>query len=104
MVNRAIDNKKKVCAIGTSTLRAIESSVSTTNRLLPMEGWTEKFIFPPFDFKIASSLVTNFHAPKSPFYISAAAFGGLELIKHAYQVAIKEKYRFMDYGDVMMII
>lgn len=103
-VNKAISKKKKVCATGTSTLRAIESSVSTTNKLLPMEGWTERFIFPPYDFKIANSLITNFHAPKTPFYIAAAAFGGLELIRHAYAEAIKEKYRFLDYGDVMLII
>lgn len=103
-VNKAILDKKKVCAIGTSTLRAIESSVSTLSQLLPIEGWTEKFIFPPYDFKIANSLVTNFHSPKSPFFIAVTAFGGLELIKHAYQVAIKEEYRFMDYGDVMLIV
>jgi len=87
-----------------STLRAIESSVSTTNHILPIEAWTEKFIFPPFDFKIANRLVTNFHAPKSPFFISVSAFGGYDLIKHAYDVAIKEKYRFLDYGDVMLIL
>lgn len=104
IVNKSIDNKKNICSIGTSTLRAIESSVSTTNHLLPIAGWTEKFIFPPFNFKIATSLVTNLHAPKSPFFISVCAFGGFDLIKHAYQVAIQEKYRFLDYGDVMLII
>jgi S-adenosylmethionine:tRNA ribosyltransferase-isomerase len=103
-VNKVIANRKKVCAVGTTTLRAVESSVSTSNKLIPIEGWTEKFIFPPYDFKIINALITNFHAPKSPFYIAAAAFGGLELIREAYKIAIKEKYRFMDYGDVMLII
>ncbi|MEA3494799.1 MAG: tRNA preQ1(34) S-adenosylmethionine ribosyltransferase-isomerase QueA [Bacteroidota bacterium] len=104
IINQAIKKNKRICAIGTTTLRAVESSVSTTNQLLPVEGWTEKFIFPPYDFKIANSLISNFHAPKSPFYISAMAFGGMKLIKEAYNIAIKEKYRFMDYGDVMLII
>ncbi|MBT4339075.1 MAG: S-adenosylmethionine:tRNA ribosyltransferase-isomerase, partial [Bacteroidetes bacterium] len=104
IVNQGIQNKKRICAIGTSTLRAIESSVSTLSELLPIEGWTEKFIYPQYDFKIANALVTNFHAPKTPFYIATTAFGGLELIKKAYQVAIKENYKFLDYGDVMLII
>jgi S-adenosylmethionine:tRNA ribosyltransferase-isomerase len=103
-VNEAITNKKNVCAIGTSTLRAIESSFSTNNHLLPTEGWTERFIFPPYKFKIASCLVSNFHAPKSPFFISVAAFCGKKLIDEAYNIAIKEKYRFLDYGDVMLIL
>jgi S-adenosylmethionine:tRNA ribosyltransferase-isomerase len=103
-VNKSIANRKKVCAVGTTTIRAVESSVSTMNRLIPIEGWTEKFIFPPYDFKIINSLVTNFHSPKSPFYIATAAFGGLELVREAYKLAVKEKYRFMDYGDVMLII
>jgi len=103
-VNNSINVRKKVCAVGTSTLRAIESSVSTTSRLLPIEGWTEKFLFPPYDFQIANSLITNFHAPKTPFFISVAAFGGLDIIQSAYKVAIEEKYRFMDYGDVMLVI
>jgi S-adenosylmethionine:tRNA ribosyltransferase-isomerase len=72
--------------------------------LLPIEGWTEKFLFPPYDFQIANSLITNFHAPKTPFFISVASFGGLDLIQSAYKTAIDEKYRFMDYGDVMLVI
>ncbi|MBC8342592.1 MAG: tRNA preQ1(34) S-adenosylmethionine ribosyltransferase-isomerase QueA [Bacteroidetes bacterium] len=104
IVNKGIRNKKRICSIGTSTLRAIESSVSTLNELLPIEGWTEKFIYPPYNFKIANALVTNFHAPKTPFYIAVTAFGGLELIKHAYNVAVKEEYKFLDYGDVMLLI
>ena len=104
IVNAGIRQKKRICAIGTSTLRAIESSVSTQNELLATEGWTEKFIYPPYDFRIANALVTNFHQPKSPFFIAVAAFAGLDLLKEAYQAAIEEKYRFLDYGDVMLII
>jgi S-adenosylmethionine:tRNA ribosyltransferase-isomerase len=103
-INNSINNKRKVCAVGTTTLRALESSVSTNSKVLPIEGWTEKFIYPPYDFRIANSLVSNFHAPKTPFFIAVAAFGGLDLILNAYRTAIEEKYRFMDYGDVMLII
>jgi len=104
IINQAKRNKNRVCAVGTSTLRAIESSVSTQNELLPMEGWSEKFIYPPYNFRIANCLVTNFHLPQSPFFIAASAFGGLELIREVYDIAIKERYRFLDYGDVMLII
>ncbi|MDX5346414.1 MAG: tRNA preQ1(34) S-adenosylmethionine ribosyltransferase-isomerase QueA [Hymenobacteraceae bacterium] len=104
MVNRALDNKKRVCSIGTTTMRALESSVSASNRLKPNEGWTDKFIFPPYDFKIANALLTNFHMPESTLLMMAAAFGGYELIMEAYQQAVKEKYRFFSYGDVMLIL
>lgn len=104
VVNAGIRQKKRICAVGTSTLRAIESSVSTQNEILATEGWTEKFIYPPYDFKIANALITNFHLPKSPFYIAVASFADIDLIKKAYQIAIEEKYRFLDYGDVMLII
>ena len=104
IINNGIRNKKRICAVGTSTLRAIESSVSTQKEILATEGWTEKFIFPPYEFKIANALITNFHAPKSPFYIAVAAFTGLDLLKSAYDIALKEKYRFHDYGDVMLIL
>lgn len=104
LVNEVLDNKKKVCAIGTTVLRALESSVSANGRLKPNEGWTDKFIFPPYEFKIVKSLVTNFHLPESTLLMNAAAFGGFDLIMEAYQVAIKEKYRFFSYGDAMLII
>lgn len=104
LVNGVLDNKKKVCAIGTTVLRALESSVSANGRLKPNEGWTDKFIFPPYEFKIVKSLVTNFHLPESTLLMNAAAFGGFDLIMEAYQVAIKEKYRFFSYGDAMLII
>ncbi|MBK0403176.1 tRNA preQ1(34) S-adenosylmethionine ribosyltransferase-isomerase QueA [Adhaeribacter sp. BT258] len=104
MVNNALDNKKRVCAIGTTSMRAMESSVSANNRLKPNEGWTDKFIFPPYDFKIANSLLTNFHMPESTLLMMTAAFGGYDLVMKAYKEAIKEKYNFFSYGDTMLIL
>ncbi|MGN6646479.1 MAG: tRNA preQ1(34) S-adenosylmethionine ribosyltransferase-isomerase QueA [Cytophaga sp.] len=103
-VNKALDKKKRVCAIGTTTMRALESSVSANNRLKQNAGWTDRFIFPPYDFKIANAMLTNFHMPESTLYMMACAFGGYELMTKAYKTAIKEKYNFLSYGDVMLII
>jgi S-adenosylmethionine:tRNA ribosyltransferase-isomerase len=103
-VNRALDNKKRVCAVGTTTMRGLESSVSASARLKPTEGWTDKFIFPPHDFKIPNALITNFHMPESTLLMMACAFGGYDLIMEAYRVAVKEKYSFFSYGDVMLIL
>jgi S-adenosylmethionine:tRNA ribosyltransferase-isomerase len=104
VVNKALDGKKRVCSIGTTTLRALESSVSAGGRLKPNEGWTDKFVFPPHDFKIANALLTNFHMPESTLLMMTAAFGGYDLIMEAYQVAIKEKYHFFSYGDAMLVM
>jgi S-adenosylmethionine:tRNA ribosyltransferase-isomerase len=104
LVNKALDNKKRVCSVGTTTLRALESSVSAGGRLKPNEGWTDKFVFPPHDFKIANTLLTNFHMPESTLLMMSAAFGGYDLVMEAYQVAIKEKYHFFSYGDAMLIV
>ena len=104
MVNNAKKNKRKVCAVGTTSMRSIETSVSTVGTLKPYEGWTNRFIFPPYEFSIADSLITNFHAPESTLLMMAAAFGGYDLIMEAYKEAVKEKYRFMSYGDAMLII
>ncbi len=104
MVNKAIDNKKRICAVGTTVIRALESSVTADGYLRPFQGWTNKFIFPPYDFKIANALVTNFHTPKSTLLMLTAAFGGYDLIMEAYQEAIKEKYKFYSYGDAMLIL
>jgi S-adenosylmethionine:tRNA ribosyltransferase-isomerase len=105
IVNNALDNKKRVCAIGSTTLRAMESSVSANDRLKPINNaWTDKFIFPPYDFKITNALLTNFHLPESILLMTTCAFGGYETITEAYQVAIKEKYKFFTYGDAMLII
>ena len=104
IVNNAKANKKRICAIGTTSMRALESSVSSFNTLNPYSGWTHKFIFPPYKFSLADSMITNFHTPKSTLLMMAAAFGGHDFIKEAYQVAIKEKYNFNSYGDAMLII
>jgi S-adenosylmethionine:tRNA ribosyltransferase-isomerase len=103
-VNTAIDRKKRVCAVDTSVIRAIESSVSTDGHLKPYTGWTNKFIFPPYDFSIANSLITNFHRSESTLFMMVAAFAGLDLLQEAYKEAIKEKYRFLSYGDAMLIL
>lgn len=104
MVNKALDNKSKVCAIGTTTMRSLESAVSANNRLKEKEGWTDKFIFPPYDFKICNALITNFHQPESTLLMMAAAFGGYDFVMKAYEVAKKEKYKFLTYGDAMLIL
>jgi S-adenosylmethionine:tRNA ribosyltransferase-isomerase len=104
IVNQAIRNKKRVCAIGTTSMRAIESSVSTDGMLKPFDGWTNKFIFPPYDFSIANCMVTNFHTPLSTLLMMISAFMGHDLMVQAYQEAIKEKYRFYSYGDAMLIL
>lgn len=104
IVNAAKERKSKVCAVGTTVMRSIESSVSTENTLKPFNGWTNKFIFPPYEFAIADSMITNFHEPESTLLMMACGFGGYDLIMEAYKEAIKEKYRFLTYGDAMLII
>lgn len=104
VVNDAKHNKKKVIAVGTTSMRAIETSVSTDGLLKPFEGWTNKFIFPPYDFSIADALITNFHTPLSTLLMMISAFGGHEFVMEAYGEAIKEKYRFYSYGDAMLIL
>lgn len=104
IVNMGIENKRRICAVGTTSMRAVESAVSTDQRLNPYEGWTNKFIFPPYDFSICNAMITNFHTPRSTLLMMASAFGGYEFVREAYAVAIKEKYRFYTYGDAMLII
>jgi len=104
IVNKAIHEKKQVCAVGVSTLRALESSVTTTGLLKPYDGWTNKFIFPPYEFSIPTALVTNFHLPLSSLLITVSAFAGYDFLFKAYKTAIKEKYRFGAYGDAMLIL
>ncbi|XOD67291.1 MAG: tRNA preQ1(34) S-adenosylmethionine ribosyltransferase-isomerase QueA [Flavobacteriales bacterium Tduv] len=104
VVNKAIDQKKRICAVGTSSMRAIESSVSANKQLNPFEGWTNKFIFPPYDFSIANCMITNFHMPKSTLLMMIVAFAGYELAMKVYKTAIEEKYRFYSYGDAMLIL
>ena len=104
VINNAIDTKKRVVAIGTTVMRTLESSVSADHHLKPYNGWTNKFIFPPYEFSIADAMVTNFHTPKSTLMMMAAAFAGHDFLKEAYALAIKEKYNFYSYGDAMLII
>ena len=104
IVNKAKTAKKRICAVGTTVMRGVETSVSTQGELKPFDGWTNKFIFPPYDFSIANCMITNFHMPESTLLMMVAAFGGYEHIMHAYKVAVKEKYRFYSYGDAMLII
>lgn len=103
-VNKAKEQEKKVCAIGTTVMRAIESSVSITGQLKPFEGWTNKFIYPPYDFSVANSMVSNFHLPQSTLMMMVSAFAGFDLLMKAYKTAIKEKYKFFTYGDAMLIL
>ena len=104
IVNDAKAKKKRICAVGTTSMRAIESAVSSQRTLNTYDGWTNKFIFPPYDFSIANCMITNFHTPKSTLLMMAAAFIGHDLMKKAYEVAIEEKYNFYSYGDAMLII
>jgi S-adenosylmethionine:tRNA ribosyltransferase-isomerase len=104
IINRAKDERKRVCAVGTTVMRTIESSVSTQGHVNPFEGWTNKFIFPPYEFDVADSMVSNFHLPYSTLLMMVAAFGGYDLMMKAYKIAVKEKYRFGIYGDAMLIV
>jgi S-adenosylmethionine:tRNA ribosyltransferase-isomerase len=104
IVNSAKENKKRICCIGTTSMRSIESSVSSARTMNPFDGWTNKFIYPPYDFSIADSMVTNFHTPKSTLLMMISAFCGHDLMRKAYDEAIKEKYRFYSYGDAMLIL
>lgn len=104
IVNKAKDANRNICAVGTTVMRAIESTVSTDGHLKTFEGWTNKFIFPPYEFTVANSMISNFHMPMSTLLMIVAAFGGYDFVMDAYQVAIKEGYRFGTYGDAMLII
>lgn len=104
IVNKTIDSRGNVFVVGTSTVRALESSVTTTGHLKPNRGWTDKFIFPPYDFKIVDRLITNFHLPESTLLMLVSAFAGHEFLMKAYKKAIKNKYRFFSYGDAMLIL
>jgi S-adenosylmethionine:tRNA ribosyltransferase-isomerase len=103
-VNAAKKNKKRICAVGTTSMRVMESSVSTEGELKTFDGWTNKFIFPPYEFNLANCMITNFHLPESTLLMMTAAFGGYDLVMKAYKEAIKEGYRFYSYGDAMLII
>ena len=103
-INSVLESRQKVCAVGTTVMRSLESSVSTKNMVIPFNGWTNMFIFPPYDFKIASSMITNFHLPKSSLMMQVSAFSGYNLLIKAYKEAVKKKYKFHTFGDAMLII
>ena len=103
-VNAAKDGGHNVCAVGTTVMRAIETAVGTDGHLKEFEGWTNKFIFPPYDFSVANSMISNFHMPYSTLLMLVAAYGGYDLVMEAYDVALKEDYRFGTYGDAMLIL
>jgi S-adenosylmethionine:tRNA ribosyltransferase-isomerase len=104
IVNKAKENGRRICSVGTTTMRAMESSFTAQKLLKPSEGWTNTFIHPPYNFNIADSLITNFHLPKTSLLIMTCAFAGYDLTMEAYKKAIKDKYRFFSYGDAMLII
>ena len=104
IVNAAKDQEKKICAVGTSVMRSIETAVGTDGHLKEFEGWTNKFIFPPYEFSVANSMISNFHMPYSSMLMLVCAYGGYDLIMQAYDTALKEGYRFGSYGDAMLIL
>ena len=104
LINNGLFEKRKICAVGTTVMRAIESSVSSKGMINEFNGWTNKFIFPPYNFNIANSMITNFHMPKSTLLMMTSAFMGNDFMNKAYEEAIREKYNFLSYGDSMLII
>jgi S-adenosylmethionine:tRNA ribosyltransferase-isomerase len=104
IVNRAKANKKKIVAIGTTSMKAIESSVTISGMLKPYRGWTNKFIFPPYEFSIANAMITNFHLPQTPMMMLTSAFAGYEFLMKSYEVAVEKKYKFFTYGNPMLIL
>jgi len=103
-VNEAQLANRNICAVGVTVMRALETVVGTEGKIKPYDGWTNKFIFPPYDFTVANSMITNFHLPYSTLIMLTAAFGDYDLIMKAYELAVKEEYRFGVYGDAMLII
>ena len=104
VINAAMRKRKQICVVGTTTMKAIESSIYDNGLVKPFEGWTNKFIYPPHTFGTATAFVTNFHPPQSSMFLMVCAFGGYDLIMKAYKTAVGEKYRFLTYGDAMLIL
>jgi len=104
IVNRGKENRKNICAVGTTVLRTLETSVTTEGYLKPYSGWTNKFIFPPYDVLVANRMISNFHLSQSTLLMMVCAFGGFDRVMGAYAEAVKEKYRFGTYGDAMLIL
>ena len=104
IINKAKLAKKNVVAVGTTTMKAVESSVTINNQIKPFKGWSNKFIFPPYEFNIATAMVTNLHLPMTPMLMQVAAFADYDFLMKAYQEAVDLKYKFFTYGDAMLII
>ena len=104
LINRGKEKEKRICAVGTTVNRSIESSNTTNNMVIPFKGWTNKFIFPPYEFKVANCMISNFHLPKSTLLMHVSAFGGYDFVMKAYKEAIKKKYKFHTFGDAMLIL
>jgi len=104
IINNAVQENRKVCAVGTTVMRALETSVSSNRKISAFRGWTNKFIYPPHDFGIANTMITNFHTPKSTLIMMIAAFADKEFVMDAYHEAVREKYKFYSYGDAMLIL
>lgn len=104
LINKAKAEGRRVCTVGTTSMKAVESAAIISHKVKVYDGWTNKFIFPPYDFAIADAMITNFHAPLSSMLMMVAAFGGYELTMKAYKYAIEKKYKFLTYGDAMLII
>ena len=104
IINRAKERKNKICAIGTTSMKALETCVSITGKVKPFKGWTNKFIFPPYEFGVADAMVTNLHLPQSSMMMMVCAFAGYDFLLKAYKEAVKEKYKFFTYGDAMLVI
>jgi S-adenosylmethionine:tRNA ribosyltransferase-isomerase len=104
IVNCAKLGKKKIVAVGTTSMKAIESSVTIAGTLKPFTGWSNRFIFPPYEFSIANAMITNFQLPQSPMMMMVAAFAGYDFLMEAYRIAVEKKYKFFTYGNPMLII
>ena len=104
IINRAKDQKKKICAIGTTSVKAIETAVSITGKIKPYSGWTNKFIFPPYECTVADAMITNLHLPLSSALMMVASFAGYDFVMKAYKIAVEEKYNFFTYGDAMLVL
>ncbi len=104
IVNKAKADKKRILAVGTTSMKAIESSVTISGNLKPFNGWTNRFIFPPYEFSIANALITNFQLPQSPMMMMVAAFAGYNFLMKAYEIAVEKKYKFFTYGSPMLIL
>lgn len=104
IVNAAKNERRKIIAVGTTTMKALETAVTINGNIKPYKGWTNKFIFPPYDFTVADAMVTNFHLPQSPMMMMSAAFAGYDFLMKAYKIAVEEKYKFFTYGHAMLII